>query len=189
MELEYKIRKNEINIQFKKVLLVLLFSVAWSFSMGYFGVDNSMLMMKIMLSVLGMPEWQRDTLVILGSLMMIYAPTVLTIICNIKIHKLNKEHEKLKIEEKSYLCNKIFEENKNKIDELLEQGKILSRKELMDILNTTKLELIKAEKKKKAKFKTVDELMLNYLQDGLEDILFPSVFDEKEKNYTRKKEK
>lgn len=180
MEMNFKQRKSEIYKKEIKIMLVLFISLLFSLSSAYMGIENSLLMLEIVATILNVSEWQKEILIIFHNFVITSLPPIVTIYCNMEIFKLNKEFKEVRAEEIDFTCQKIFEDNKYKMDELLEQGKGLSRSELIDFLNTTKAELVKAEKNNKFKCKSPDILMLDYLQSGLEDMLFPSVSKEKQ---------
>lgn len=188
MENEIKKRKLDNERKIKKILLCLIFNMFFQFGISYVGINNVVLMLEAMLVFINVSEFKRDLLINLSSLLAVCLPMVVNIVCNINLFKLNKQRCEIREKEVEYLSKKAFEENKYKIDELLEEGKTLSRAGLINWLNATKAELLKAEEKNKFKCKTGDILLYDYLRDGLEDILFPSV-DEKENGYTKVRKK
>ena len=189
MEEKFKIKQREINKQYRIILLTTLACFAFMMSHIFIGLDNMMLISNVVLSVLNIPEWVRKILLSFGSLVITNLPIVITLLCHKKTLELNKESKKLQEEYVDYMCKKGFEENRYKVETLLEEFKDMPRKELIYFLNRTKDEIIKAEKNNKYKCETLDILMLNYLQDGLEDILFPPIVEENQGySRTRKKE-
>lgn len=189
MENEFKNRKLENEKKSKRILLCLFLNIFFQLGIAYVNINNVMFMIEMMLSFIMVPEWQRMLYLDLGSVIMAFWPIVVTVMCNIKIVQLNKERQKIREEEIEYLCNKAFEENKHKFAEILEDGRNMSRSEQMAFLNRIKDNIVKAENNNKFKCKSADILMLNYLQDELEDILFPSVVEEERKEYTKVRKK
>lgn len=189
MENEFKRRKIDNERKLRNTLLCLIINMFFQMWIAYVGIDNIMLMFEMMLVFIKISDYQRKLLLEFGRTTITFLPMVVLVMCNIKAKKLNKESQKVRDEEMEFLCKKAFEENKHEIDSLLEEGRCLSRAELINCLNKTKTELVKAEKNNKFKCPSLDILMLNYLQDGLEDILFPSVVEEEKKEYIKVRKK
>lgn len=169
-------------------LLIIILSSFGSWIIAFGGVENTFLLMEIMLRALQIDELQRELILASGRLLISMLPMTVSVLGNVKMYTLVKESKKLYAEEIDYLCKKMFEQKKPQIQELLENAERLPRSELMKILNMTKDQLMKIEKTKKVECKTSDELALDYLQSGLEDMLFPSVIDS-EKGYSRVRKK
>ena len=185
---EFRQKRKMINKKMKQFFLMWLFSFLWFFNMNYGGIDKLLLLLEVMRIVLQLDNISLEFLRMSGDLVLPLLPLSASVFFRIKMLETIKEREKIQIEETNYLNKMVFDEGKADIDDLLEQIKRLPRREQMKFLNTAKRELTNIEKNKKIKGQTSSELALNYLQDGLEDILFPPFTDDK-RDYVKTKKK
>ena len=181
-------RKRELKGQTNKLFIILILNMILSLFLGSELSNYGLFLVEIFLNFVQIEEIYINLIIMSAQLISTFGPAAISLLCGIKMLETNKENEKIRLEEAKYLSMQIFEENKPKVDEILEEGEKISRKELMDLLNMTKTELMKRENIKNKKVVGPDELLLAYFQKELEDILFPSVNEEdKGRSRTRKK--
>lgn len=188
MDEELKKRRADINKKTKLTKFLMVFLWLGAMSILATGADQTLLMIEVMLIMLRVELLERELLLFFGKTVMTMLPATIYLVGDRKLSELKGESKKLRSEEMKYLRKKKFEEEKEKVQELLETAQKLSRKEQMQLLNTVKDELTKMEKAYKTEIKSTDEYSLCYVQKELEDILFPSVVDGV-KDYTRAKKK